>query len=172
MKVTPMHSQKIVVRVPRGTLTLSLAEAEQLLKDLQEVVGRTAELQQHLLPVHTSKAYITHESIYAFFSQIYENPAELRNHAGKLHGRLTAGAQSRLIHLDVRCRACHETTPRSSRGFDRCCKADALVDRSHLEIGVASLLLLKTDAFKKVGAVGSSVLNDFALLKSHIVPTA
>jgi hypothetical protein len=119
-------------------------------------------------PPKIKDGYLSREAIYEFFSQTFEEPNLLRQHAGRLHARLIKAVWFRKIVLETRCQDCGGGV----RARSCISKNSSHMDKKELrkmEISVSSLNNLTIPEFKAgVSQVGPGTLGDFELLSDSL----
>lgn len=157
-----MNSSHIAVPFRKAHLTLTIAEAQQLLENLQ-VQLESARVHQEGLqrPRISDDGYLDLHAFYEFFVQLYPDRNLLRSHAGRLFGRLAAVARFDQVAFVAVCKKCGRNTK------DDCPEGNYLhmSCAEDLKLEVASLKEHSEDFLqKKIHQVGRAVREDFKIL--------
>ena len=157
-----MNNGHLVVPFRKTHLTLTAAEAQQLLENLQ-IQLESARIHQETLrrPRISDDGYLDLDAFYEFFVQIYPDRNLLRSHAGRLFGRLVTAARFDKVVFNVVCKKCN-------RHIKDDCPAGNYLHMSCAEDLKLELASLKEhgEEFleKKIHQVGPAVKEDLKIL--------
>ena len=160
----PMDNISVPFRTSH--LVLSTTEAEELIVRLTHEVERNKRAESSIRPIEVdTDGYLTIDSFYAFFVQIYSSRSHLRNHAGKLFGRIISLARTNTIGFNVICTACGNHVSEK-------CEGNLHLHMSHYDKFKVEAASLKQHADRFLSGtfrlVGPSVRTDFQLLIGNI----
>lgn len=161
-----MSSESIVVFIGGHEFTLSIRDAQDLKAHLSTAISER--LLTPGVKLEVVDGYFTRRAVYELLSSRYTDPHELRNHAGKLFGRLFVYALYN--NLDIyRCIGCKETKSTGSCWWQGKPLKHWGGNNEWLELRLNDVIALSPREFKeKSTQIGPAVLDDFRYLKSAV----
>lgn len=158
--------KQISVPFRSGHLVLSIAEARTLTEDLHAAIERAQHSIEALgAPTLVDDRFITLDGLYEFFVQLYPDRAALRNHAGKLFGRITEVARRNQVAFNVICTQCNLHVS------NQCAGNNYLHMSNHRNMKIEVVTLKEhADQFMTSGfrLVGPAMCNDLKILLNYL----
>lgn len=155
----------VTVFVKHQQVTLTLAEAEKLLEELQRGIRHARNTTDELLPPElTADGYLTRKALDRFFDQV--DGVDRSIHVGKLFARITSVACTGGTGINVVCRDCgrliHEMRRCPASNNSHLVATDLMIEASSLKANAEKFI---SAGYRNVGPV---MANNLRLLCDHL----
>lgn len=159
-----MTLQRVSAQAGQSRLDLSVEEAEQLIRDLQDAVIESRRISTFTPIQLTEDGYLNYSQTREFFSNFYETEARIEQAASKMFNKLLTAARMSHAYLEVRCAICHQaiaTTRCRQGGYHRS------TNRNAQEISARSIVEYADDFKLSIGQ-GQTFHDLFRQLVRHL----